>query len=118
MHTVYGRAMPGHCALYFSADSARRLSCLRLDRGESGAAERLVRLGSPTDAPRAGHHLACTCVPVVDYAGREVARVGLFAHDLADDSLTAVGRRDAIELARLISLRLGGTVTPALRPGP
>ena len=23
MHTTYGRAMPGHCALYFSAESAR-----------------------------------------------------------------------------------------------
>ena len=30
MHTTYGRPMPGHCALYFSADSARRLSCFRL----------------------------------------------------------------------------------------
>src|SRR5690606_19194084 len=33
MHTVYGRPMPGHCSLYFAAESARRLSCLRLERG-------------------------------------------------------------------------------------
>jgi hypothetical protein len=129
MHTVYGRPMPGHCALYFAADSARRLSCLRLERAAppgaaapaaAGGQDGIVRLGDVglsgrSGLPRAGQHLACTCAPVVDYAGRDVARVGLFAHDLADDVLAGTGRQEAIELARLISMRLGGTVTPALR---
>ena len=62
--------------------------------------------------------LACTCAPVIDYAGREVARVGLFAHDLADDTLTRNCRVELGELARLISLRLGGTLAPPAGPGP
>ena len=95
MHTTYGRAMPGHCALYFSAESARRLSCLRLESRGAVAVAPIEprRLGPPRPtaggAERAGQHLACTCAPVIDYAGREVARVGLFAHDLADDTLDA-----------------------------
>jgi hypothetical protein len=118
MHTTYGRAMPGHCALYFSADSARRLSCFRLEpRGASAIApSEPKRLGTPRPSPsgaeRAGQHLACTCAPVIDYAGREVARVGLFAHDLADALLVRECRAEVGELARLISLRLGGTLTP------
>jgi DNA-binding IclR family transcriptional regulator len=124
MHTVYGKAMPGHCSLYFTADSTRRLSCLKLERGAgasgtgasgAGAAGEntrrvgLVRLG-PSGAARAGQQLACTCAPVVDYAGRDVARVGVFAHDVADEVLTRDRGRDARELARLISLRLGSTL--------
>jgi hypothetical protein len=118
MHTTYGRAMPGHCALYFSAESARRLSCLRLESRAAlpTASVEPRRLGPPrpsVGAPeRAGQHLACTCAPVIDYAGREVARVGLFAHDLADDTLTRGCRVEVGELARLISLRLGGTLAP------
>jgi len=110
--------MPGHCALYFSADSARRLSCFRLEpRGASAIAPaEPKRLGTPRPTPsgaeRAGQHLACTCAPVIDYAGREVARVGLFAHDLADALLVRECRAEVGELARLISLRLGGTLTP------
>ena len=107
MHTVYGKAMPGHCSLYFSADSTRRLSCLKLERG--GAQAGLLRLG-PTGVARAGQHLSCTCAPIVDYAGRDVARVGVFAHDLAEDAHARDRGRDARELARLISLRLGATV--------
>jgi hypothetical protein len=113
MHTTYGRAMPGHCALYFTAESARRLSCLRLESRGLGP-PRLTACG----AERAGQHLACTCAPVIDYAGREVARVGLFAHDLADDTLTRGCRVEVGELARLISLRLGGTLAPPAGHGP
>jgi hypothetical protein len=114
MHTVYGKAMPGHCSLYFTADSTRRLSCLKLERGTAAAGESsrrvgLVRLGPPGGA-RVGQQLACTCAPVVDYAGRDVARVGVFAHDVADEVLTRDRGRDARELARLISLRLGSTL--------
>ena len=121
MHTTYGRAMPGHCALYFSAESVRRLSCLRLE-SRAAAPFEPRRLGPPRPASgvaeRAGQHLACTCAPVIDYAGREVARVGLFAHDLADDTLTRNCRVELGELARLISLRLGGTLAPPAGPGP
>lgn len=118
MHTTYGKAMPGHCSLYFSADSARRLSCLRLEsRGATAIAViEPRRLGPPRPtgpgAERAGQHLACTCAPVIDYAGREVARVGLFAHDLPDATLARECRLEVGELARLISLRLGGTLAP------
>jgi hypothetical protein len=121
MHTTYGRAMPGHCALYFSPESARRLSCLRLESRGGVAPLEPRRLGPPRPAAgtveRAGQHLACTCAPVIDYAGREVARVGLFAHDLADDTLSRGCRAEVGELARLISLRLGGTLAPPASPG-
>jgi len=114
MHTVYGKAMPGHCSLYFSAESLRRLSCLKLERGPMAAGEEarrlsVVRLGTP-GVGRAGHQLACTCAPVIDYAGRDVARVGVFAHDLSDEVLARDRSREARELARLISLRLGATL--------
>ena len=45
MRTVYGKAMPAHCSLYFSPTQAtRRLGCLRLDR----------RATSPTAPPCCG----------------------------------------------------------------
>jgi DNA-binding transcriptional ArsR family regulator len=114
MHSVYGREMPGHCSLYFDAGSARRLSCLKLERtadrrGADGSAgpQPLVRLGD-AGAPAAGaQRMNCTCAPIYDYTGREVARVGLFAHDVTEQSLVGTFHRDAWELARLISLRLG-----------
>jgi IclR family transcriptional regulator, KDG regulon repressor len=132
MHTVYGKEMPGHCAVYFDADSARRLSCLRLERAadvrESGA--RLVRFGdanapaiprpgTPSGAPQAAgqpiaQRMTCTCAPVYDYTGREVARVGLFAHDVTEDALRTGHSRGAWELARLISLRLGSVAAHAM----
>ena len=36
--------------------------------------------------------------------------MGLFGHDVPDDVLGADRRRDALELARLVSLRLGATM--------
>jgi hypothetical protein len=109
MHTVYGKAMPGHCSLYFSADSTRRLSCLKLERGGATVRAPILRLG-PAGVARAGQHLSCTCAPVVDYAGQDVARVGVFAHDSAEEAQARDRGRDARELARLISLRLGATL--------
>lgn len=114
MHTVYGREMPGHCAVYFGqSSSARRLSCLRLARpAEAGAAgQSVVRLGGEAAA---GARMACACAPVVDYTGREVARVGLFAHRADDAALPEDEGRGARELARLISLRLGYLQADAL----
>jgi IclR helix-turn-helix domain len=126
MHTVYGKEMPGHCSLYFDAGSARRLSCLKLERAADvkDASTRLLRFGegrgtagaasgasaTPTAAVAsapAPQRMICTCAPVYDYTSREVARVGLFAHDVKEDALVRDYHRDAWELARIISLRLG-----------
>jgi hypothetical protein len=119
MHTVYGKQMPGHCAMYFDAGSARRLSCLRLERAadvrEAGA--KVIRFGDGTNAPAGSagcQRLTCTCAPVHDYTGREVARVGLFAHDVTEDALLAGHHRGAWELARLISQRLGAVAASAV----
>ena len=122
MHTTYGRALPGHCALYYGPESTRRLICFRLEsRGAVAVAPAEPRrLGAfpPAGTERAGLHLGCTCAPVIDYAGREVARVGLFAHDLPDATLTRSCRAEVGELGRLISLRLGGTLAPPAGHGP
>jgi DNA-binding IclR family transcriptional regulator len=118
MHTTYGKAMPSHCAMYYAEGSTRRLSCLRLERGPADV--RIRRLEPPASGVpgavvgRTGQHLGCTCAPVVDYTGREVARVGVFGHDVADDVLGRDRRRDALELARLVSLRLGATLSLGL----
>ena len=82
MRTVYGKEMPGHCAMYFSPRQAtRRLSCLRLAApAELSQPEATVlRLGPPPVEPDALQRLFCTCAPVRDYTGQEVARVGVFA---------------------------------------
>jgi DNA-binding IclR family transcriptional regulator len=83
MHTVYGKEMPNHCALYFSPRQAtRRLSCLRLVKPEdiARAEAAVVRLGPPPVEPDAMQRLFCTCAPIRDYTGNEVARVGFFGH--------------------------------------
>jgi hypothetical protein len=116
MHTMYGREMPGHCSIYFDpAQATRRLSCLRLARASDGppSTASIVRLG-----PRAGGHggqrLLCTCAAVRDYSGREVARVGVFRHGADDGPLASEHGREAWELARLISVRLGHLPTAPL----
>ncbi len=121
MHTVYGKEMPGHCSLYFDAASARRLSCLRLERAADvkDAAAKVIRFGDPrVDAggslPPPPQRMICTCAPVYDYTGREVARVGLFAHDVTEEPLLRDYHRGAWELARLISLRLGSLNAPTM----
>jgi hypothetical protein len=114
MHTVYGKEMPGHCSLYFDAGSARRLSCLKLERAADvkDAGSRLLRFGegsapAPASGQQAQQRMICTCAPVYDYTSREVARVGLFAHDVTEDALIRDYHREAWELARMISARLG-----------
>ena len=62
MRTVYGRGMPGHCALNFSpAHATRRLSCLKLagDAGAGRPAGRIERLGpaEPPGPQRLGLHV-------------------------------------------------------------
>jgi hypothetical protein len=110
MHTVYGKEMPGHCALYFSPRQAtRRLSCLRLVTSEdvAHADTTIVRLGPPPVAPDAVQRLFCTCAPIRDYTGNEVARLGFFGHGPDDRPILSEHHKGAWELARLISMRLG-----------
>jgi DNA-binding IclR family transcriptional regulator len=108
MWTAYGKEMPAHCSVYFSAlHSTRRLSCLRLAQASDivRPAELTRRYGAQSENERA-QRLCCTCAPVRDYTGREVARVGLFAHG-ADDGPGPEPSREAWDLAGRISLRLG-----------
>jgi hypothetical protein len=107
MHTTHGREMPVHCALYVDASANRRLSCLKLEQPRDAVnVDRIaVRFGAP--APQQIQRLVCTCAPVYDYTGRHVARIGVFTH--ASDEAPFVNEHPsaAMELARLISLRLG-----------
>ena len=121
MRTVYGKEMPGHCALYFSPAPAvastadtprqatRRLSCLRLAASHDVQKPEatVVRLGPPPVEPDALQRLFCVCAPVRDYAGHEVARVGVFGHGANDRPILNEHHRGAWDLARRISMRLG-----------
>jgi DNA-binding IclR family transcriptional regulator len=110
MRTVYGKEMPGHCAIYFSPRQAtRRLSCLKLAvPSEVNKPEAtVVRLGPPPIEPDALQRMFCTCAPVRDYTGQEVARVGVFGHGADDGPILTEHHRGAWELARRISMRLG-----------
>jgi DNA-binding transcriptional ArsR family regulator len=108
MRTVYGKDMPSHCSMYFSPRQARRLSCLKLSEpDEVSRAEALVWRLAPAAAPTGTQRLMCTCAPVRDYTGQEVARVGLFVHGADDLPLFTEHHRGAWDLARRISMRLG-----------
>jgi DNA-binding IclR family transcriptional regulator len=114
MRTVFGREMPAHCAIYFSpAQATRRLSCLRLGGSAPLASDRIDRLG-PDREVDAAQRLCCTCAPVRDYSGREVARVGIFAHRSDDEILASEFPRACRELAREVSVRLGYLPSAAL----
>jgi len=126
MRTVYGKEMPGHCAIYFSPtyeatvgkprQATRRLSCLRLAApGELSKPEAtVVRLGPPPIEPDALQRLFCVCAPVRDYTGQEVARVGVFGHGGDDGPILNEHHRGAWDLARRISMRLGHLPPSAL----
>jgi predicted transcriptional regulator len=109
MRTAYGKQMPAHCADYFdgATQGSRRLSCLRLGRAGDVAdsASLVLRLGSP--AVDGGQRLFCTCAPVYDYTGREVARVGVFGHGPDDGPILTEHNREAWDLGRRVSTRLG-----------
>lgn len=110
VHTAYGKEMPAHCELYFDeAHARRRLSCLRLvtagDVAES--AEVVNRLAGKCERREGTQRLVCTCAPVRDFTGLEVARVGVFEHAPDDGSILTEHNRGVWELARLISMRLG-----------
>jgi hypothetical protein len=117
MRTVYGKEMPGHCAIYFSPRQAtRRLSCLRLAAPAelSKPEATVVRLGPPPVEPDALQRLFCVCAPVRDYTGQEVARVGVFGHGADDGPILKEHHRGAWDLARRISMRLGHVPASAL----
>jgi hypothetical protein len=117
MRTVYGKEMPGHCAIYFSPRQAtRRLSCLRLATASELAKPEatVVRMGPPPMEPDALQRLFCTCAPVRDYTGHEVARVGVFGHGADDAPILTEHHRGAWDLARRISMRLGHVPASAL----
>jgi hypothetical protein len=117
MRTVYGKEMPGHCAMYFSPRQAtRRLSCLRLASPSelSKPEATVVRMGPPPVEPDAMQRLFCTCAPVRDYTGQEVARVGVFGHGGDDRPILTEHHRGAWDLARRISMRLGHVPPTAL----
>ena len=106
-YTAYGREMPGHCAMFFT-EGTRRLSCVRMTHPHDATRvdEVVVRLGPLTTSADA-QRMVCTCAPVFDYTGREVARVGLFTHAADERTFAGEAPRAAWDLARLISLRLG-----------
>ena len=136
MRTVYGKQMPGHCAIYFSPSPAttavgrpgdetaagkprqatRRLSCLRLATSSelSKPESTVVRMGPPPVEPDALQRLFCVCAPVRDYTGQEVARVGVFGHGADDRPILNEHHRGAWDLARRISMRLGHVPASAL----
>ena len=117
MRTVFGREMPAHCALYFSPRQAtRRLSCLKLSQPREVAdpGQVLLRLGPDGPLPDGAQRLVCTCAPVRDYTGQQVARVGVFAHGPDDTPLMTDHHRGAWDLARRISMRLGYLPTSVL----
>lgn len=117
MRTVYGKEMPGHCAMYFSPRQAtRRLSCLRLAASVelTKPESTVVRLGPPPVEPDALQRLFCVCAPVRDYTGQEVARVGVFGHGADDGPILNEHHRGAWDLARRISMRLGHVPAAAL----
>jgi predicted transcriptional regulator len=105
MYTAYGKEMPGHCSVYFDPEARRRLSCLRLVEPKDAASPEPIarRLGPSSAVPG----LQCTCAPVHDYTGREVARAGVFLHAADEGAFARLHPPAAWDLARLISLRLG-----------
>ena len=114
MYTAYGKEMPGHCSIYFDpTQGTRRLSCLRLVKPGDVACSHdvMARFGPAPGAGEGGQRLVCTCAPVCDYTGREVARVGLFGHGSDETPILTEHNQGAWELARLISMRLGNLST-------
>lgn len=119
MRAVYGKEMPGHCAIYFSSRQAtRRLSCLRLAASaEVARPESAVRrLGPPVAGAEGAQRLFCACAPVRDYTGHEVARVGVFGHGDDDRPILSEHHRGIWDLARHVSMRLGHLPAAALEP--
>jgi IclR family transcriptional regulator, KDG regulon repressor len=115
MSADYGREMPLHCVHRASDDGALArpaVSCLRLDdaRDVTRGMELMRRVGAGADGEQAAAvvtRVGCTCAPVFDYSGHEVARIGVCGQGVDDRALAGVHNRGAWELARHVSMRLG-----------
>lgn len=115
MSADYGREMPPHCVLYAAGNgrpASAAVSCLRLaDAGDvTRGADLVRRVGAGAEGDQAGANaprVGCTCAPVFDYSGHEVARIGVCGEGVDDRALAGVHNRGAWELARHVSMRLG-----------
>ena len=107
MHTTFGREMPVHCAIYVDASAKRRLSCFKLEQPVDVADSDRIAVRFGAAAPQPMQRLVCTCAPVHDYTGRQVARVGLSIHAVDDRTFAHDQTAAAMDLARRISVRLG-----------
>jgi IclR family KDG regulon transcriptional repressor len=115
MSADYGREMPSHCvlrALGNGTPASPAVSCLRLADAcdVTRGAELVRRLGAGVEGDRAAAavpRVGCTCAPVFDYSGHEVARIGVCGQGVDDRALAGVHNRGAWELARHVSMRLG-----------
>ncbi len=67
----------------------------------------MTRLAGTCEQWEGAQRLICTCAPVRDFTGQEIARVGLFEHASDDGSILTEHNRGAWEFAHLISMRLG-----------
>jgi IclR family transcriptional regulator, KDG regulon repressor len=115
MSADYGREMPSHCVLHASGNgrpASLAVTCLRLaDAGDvTRGVELARRVGAGTECEQAAanaQRVGCTCAPVFDYSGHEVARIGVCGEGVDDRALAGVHNRGAWELARHVSMRLG-----------
>ena len=117
MHTTYGREMPVHCAIYVDASAKRRLSCLKLEEPRDVVAPDRIAVRFGEVHAQQIQRLLCTCAPVHDYTGRQVARVGVFTHAAHEQPFANDQTAASMELARRISLRLGHLPTAAIAMG-
>jgi DNA-binding transcriptional ArsR family regulator len=116
MAADYGREMPRHCVMTAAGNGRPEscgVSCLRLAEARDVArGAELIRRGDPAApgepamAATTGN-LGCTCAPVFDYSGHEVARIGVCGDGVDDRALAGVHGHGAWELARHVSMRLG-----------
>jgi IclR family transcriptional regulator, KDG regulon repressor len=107
MHTTHGREMPVHCSLYLDKAADKRLSCLKLEHPHDAAHPERIALRFGTPPAQQIQRLLCTCAPVSDYTGRQVARIGVFTHSADERPFAGEQTGAVMELARLISMRLG-----------
>lgn len=117
MHTTYGREMPMHCAIYVEPSAKRRLSCLKLEQPRDVTTPDRIAVRFGDTHAQQMQRLLCTCAPVYDYTGRQVARVGVFTHAAEEQPFAGDQTAAAMDLARRISLRLGHLPTAAMALG-